>query len=175
MRDRHREDFVLGVFFVVLSVALIVYSLFLPSPGGWMVAPGAVPIGLATILGGLGVALAVQARRKGFLPRDGVSSDKGVWRRLRENRELHRALLAILFVSAYIVSITYLQFYPASLLFVFLGIRIYTPRVKWYSALLTALLTVVGLFVIFSYIFGLPLRLGVFEYVLKFIIGRTYL
>lgn len=175
MRNRQKEDFILGILFVVLALGIILYSLFLPSPGEWMVAPGTVPIGLAGILGGLGFALAVQARRKGFSPLGKGVSGRGVWQTLRTNRELHRAFFAILFVSAYIFSIPYLQFYPASLLFVFVGIRIYTPRVRWYSAFFTAFFTVVGLFIIFSYIFGLPLRLGVFEYVLKLFLGRTYL
>jgi len=175
MRNREKEDFILGILFVVFAIGLIVYSAFLPSPGGWMVGPGTVPIGLCAILGALGGGLMMQARRKGMALAAEISSKKGIWITLKESRELHRALLAILFVSAYVFSISYLQFYPASLLFIFIGIRIYTPRVKWYSALLTAILTVVGLFIIFSYIFGLPLRLGVFEYVLKLILGRTYL
>jgi hypothetical protein len=175
MADRPKEDLFLGILIIGSAIFLILYSAFLPVPGRWMDAPGAVPTGLSIILVGLGIGLIVQARRQGgrFF-RVGLNK-KAFLQFFLRNREFHRAIFTIAFVLLFMMSISYLQFYPASLLFVIIGIRIYAPRVRWYYAVIVAVATVVGLFVIFSYIFGLPLRLGIFEYLLRLIIGRAYL
>ncbi|NWF92426.1 MAG: tripartite tricarboxylate transporter TctB family protein [Syntrophaceae bacterium] len=177
MADQPREDLFLGILIIGVAIFLILYSASLPIPGRWIDAPAAVPIGLSIILAGLGSGLMIKARSQGgrFF---GAGSNGKAFLHLflfLKNREFHRALFTIAFVLLFIVSISYLQFYPASLLFVVIGIRIYAPRIKWYYAVIVAFTTVVGLFAIFSCIFGLPLRLGVFEYLLKFMIGRTYL
>jgi hypothetical protein len=174
-RNQHKEDAILGGLVVVLSLILIGYSFFIPSPGRWMVAPGAVPIGLSGIMGGLGLALIVQARRKGARMTGQPLHPVEALSALVRKPDFQRALGAIFFVLAFIYSINFLQFYPASLLFVLAGLRIYSPQIKWYQRLLVAVGTVAGLFVIFSWIFKLPLRLGVFEYLLQLLIGRRYL
>jgi hypothetical protein len=175
MGDRNKEDIILGVIVIGVALSLIIYSFSLPIPGRWVTSPGAVPMGLSIILIGLGIGLILQARLKRPQFKGGGSSVQGVLRFFRKNRDFHRALFAIAFIFVFILSISFLQFYPASFLFTIIGIRIYSPRVKWYNTLAVAVLVVVGVFIIFSYIFGLPLKLGVFEYVLKLIIGRTYL
>jgi hypothetical protein len=175
MWDRNKEDIALGAIIIGIAIFLIIYSLTLPSPGRWVSAPGAVPIGLSVILIGLGTGLIVQARAKGGRFKGGEFGFNRALEFLKKNRDLHRTLFAIAFVLAFILSISFLQFYPASFLFTIIGIRIYTPRVKWYKSLLVAVFVVGGLFTIFSYIFGLPLKLGVFEILLKLILGRSYL
>jgi hypothetical protein len=157
------------------AVFLILYSAFLPVPGRWIDAPGAVPIGLSFILIGLGVALILQARRQGARLSGLRLNGKAFLEFFRKRRDFYRTFFTIAFVLLFILSISYLQFYPASLLFVLVGIRVYAPRVKWYFNVIAAVTTVGGLFVIFSYIFGLPLRLGIFEYLSQLLIGRTYL
>jgi hypothetical protein len=175
MENRPREDLILGMLVIGCAVFLILYSAFLPVPGRWIDAPGAVPMGLSMILIGLGTALILQARRQGGRLSGLRLDGKALLAFFRKSRDFYRPIFAIAFVLLFILSISYIQFYPASLLFVLVGIRIYAPKVRWYSNLIAAVTTVAGLFVIFSCVFGLPLRLGIFEYVLKLLIGRTYL
>jgi len=175
MVDRPREDLILGILVIGCAVFLIAYSAFLPVPGRWIDAPGTVPTGLSIILIGLGIALISQARRQGGRLSEVRLNQGSLFEFLKRNTDFHRTVFTIGFVLLFIISIYYLQFYPASLLFILLGIRIYAPRVRWYSNVIVAVATVAGLFVIFSWIFGLPLRLGIFEHVLELFIGRTYL
>lgn len=173
MTDRLKEDLLLGIFVIGIAFFLILYSTTLPIPGRWMDAPSTVPIGLSIVLIGLGMGLIFQARKKGGRL-SGIKFGRNIFCLLK-SQEFRRAFFSVLFVFLFISSLPYLQFYPASLLFIIIGIRIYSPLIKWYSIILVAFITVVSLFIIFSYIFKLPLGLGVFEYLLKLIIGRTYL
>lgn len=175
MENRPRENLILGILVVGCAVFLIIYSAFLPVPGRWVDAPGAVPIGLSIILIGLGSALILQACRQGARFSGLRLNGKAFLDFVQKRRDFYRTFFTLAFVLLFILSISYIQFYPASLLFILVGIRIYAPRVKWYFNAIAAVTTVAGLFVIFSYIFGLPLKLGIFEYALKLLIGRTYL
>jgi hypothetical protein len=175
MKNRPREDLILGILVIGCALFLILYSVFLPVPGRWVDAPGAVPTGLSMILIGLGTALILQARRQGGRLSGLRLNGKVFLDFFRKRRDFYRTFFTIAFVLLFILSISYIQFYPASLLFILVGIRIYAPRVKWYFNAIVAVTTVAGLFVIFSFIFGMPLRLGIFEHVLKLLIGRTYL
>lgn len=173
MTDRLKEDLILGILVIGIALFLIFHSTTLPVPGRWMDAPSIVPMGLSSILIGLAIGLILQARKKG-VRLSGIRIGRNLFSFLK-NHEFQRAFSSILFVFLFISSLPYLQFYPASFLFIIVGLRIYSPQIKLYSVILIAATTVVSLFVIFSYIFKLPLGLGIFKYLLKLILGRTYL
>lgn len=166
MRNRRKEDFVVGVSVVALSVAALWHTLQMPTLAPrWLVSPASVPAVLWSVLLLLGLILSVVSLRQGQLSNGSQAReqrgqpDQDAGAVSEERTAVRRLWLAAGSVALLIfVLIPLLGFYPSFFLFVLFGSFVFGERVRLSSALLASCVVVGSLYGALTVLLKLPLR-----------------
>jgi putative tricarboxylic transport membrane protein len=146
----NRTDFIGGLFFLMLGIVVVMYSFKLKI--GSLVEPKS---GFFPFLGGVAVtALSVSLIIRNYIKPRAISEDSG------------RILPPVLFMAAMVVFVAVLEWAGFVLATIFLGsVILWILGIKsWRAPVISAVFSIVT-YVLFSYILGVELPLGILKLV----------